>query len=68
MSRHARCEPGFSFLSVLKQEARNLTFRLEKPLEFLRTGNYDGLPARVSLPAPKFVVPSFPLSPSNKQQ
>jgi pimeloyl-ACP methyl ester carboxylesterase len=53
---------------VLELIAEHLPDVWKKLLEFLRTGNYDGLPARVTLPAPKFVVPSFPLPSTGKQQ
>ena len=40
--------------------AEHLPDVMELLLEFLRTGNTAKLPARVTLPIPKFAVPDFP--------
>jgi virulence-associated protein VagC len=47
---HAGIEP-------LAQSAPKVFAQL---LDFLRTGNMTNLPERVTVPAPKFVVPDFP--------
>jgi pimeloyl-ACP methyl ester carboxylesterase len=45
---------------VIEPIAENLPEVFETLLEFLRTGSTANLPARVTLPAPKFNAPDFP--------
>ena len=45
---------------VIEPIAENLPNVFETLLEFLRTGSTINLPARVTLPAPKFIAPDFP--------
>lgn len=45
---------------VIDPIAENLPDVFETLLEFLRTGSTANLPARVTLPAPKFTAPDFP--------
>ncbi|MCG3180201.1 MAG: hypothetical protein BIFFINMI_02558 [Phycisphaerae bacterium] len=44
--------------------ARNQPATWERMLGFLRTGHMPELPARIVLPAPRFVVPGFPPPPA----
>ena len=48
---------------VLGPIAQNLPKEMAKLLEFLETGNTTNLPARVTLPVPRFLVPDFPPPP-----
>jgi len=45
---------------VIEPIAENLPEAFETLLEYLRTGSTANLPARVALPAPKFIAPDFP--------
>ena len=45
---------------VLDPIAERLPEVMNLLLEFLRTGNMEKLPSRVTLPAPQFVMPAFP--------
>ncbi|HKQ90364.1 MAG TPA: alpha/beta hydrolase [Blastocatellia bacterium] len=49
---------------VIEPIAENLPNVFETLLEFLRTGSTANLPARVTLPAPKFAAPDFPPPPA----
>lgn len=45
---------------VLEPISENFPEVMSALLEFLQTGNTANLPARVTLPVPKFVAPDFP--------
>jgi hypothetical protein len=45
---------------VIGPIAANLPDVMATLLDFLRTGNTANLPARVTLPIPKFAAPNFP--------
>jgi hypothetical protein len=49
---------------VIEPIGENLPDLFETLLAFLRTGSTANLPARVTLPAPKFNVPDFPPPPA----
>lgn len=44
---------------AMNQLAQHHPRTMDRLIEFLKTGNLDSLPTRISVPAPKFTVPSF---------
>ncbi len=53
---------GHGVIGPIERNQPNLFAAL---LDYLQTGNMDNLPARTTLPLPKFAVPDFP-SPAAK--